>query len=464
MTTPSRKPALTLSLAALLAAGAGITAVTWAVPSFLEGQRATEGAQTSYITPSPLTTPSSQAPASQVDAAVLTQRLNQLAEGYTSGNVTLLVSDQATGEVLYERGADQLRIPASNFKLLTDYALLRTQDPYHRYSTKIVAQDKQLTLVAGGDTLLGTGKSAPQQVIGHAGLATLTEETITALTQQGAQGQYTLNLDTSIYEGNPLHPGWDPEDISAGFVTGVRPLAFYSHYSPDQGKAGKNRPQDAAVEVQQEALAQLNALGAEHNLTFVAGQEEAAPASARTLASVESATAAEQAAYMMLESDNMLAEVLARNAAVAHGRPGSLEGARQTLLEVLEEDKIPTQGLVISDFSGLSLDNRVSASTLSQIVSRILKGEDGLDAALDGFPIAGGSGTLAQRFDDPAEEPAQGFARAKTGTLNSVIALSGYTSTSSGQVLVYSIITNDVTNPEEARNLLDSMVAAITEG
>lgn len=450
---------------AVLAVGVAGAAV-WAVPAYQEGQALAEGAGASFSAPAPRagTEIFEQRSTAPVDAARLEAELSKLVAGFTQGSASLMVSDLETGEVLVSRGADEARVPASNFKLLTDYVLLRAVEPTSRFSTSFVAEGKTLTLVAGGDTLLSTGESDPDLTVGRAGLLTLTNRAVEALAEQGGKGEYTVNLDTSIYQGDALNPTWHEDDIAADFVTGVRPLAFYSHYSPAaDGKPSTQRPQDAAAQVHEEALAQLNSAGKKHGISFVLGGEEPASAAAETIATVESATAAEQAAYMMQESDNMLAEVLARNAALARGAEGSIAGARETILEVLTEDGVNTEGLQIVDFSGLSLENRVTAQTLLEITERIVEGEQGADAALNGFPIAGGTGTLAGRFDDSAEHPAQGYARAKTGTLNSVIALSGYTTNSSGRVLLFSIITNDVEDPAAAKDFLDRSVALITE-
>ena len=66
---------------------------------------------------------------------------------------------------------------------------------------------------------------------------------------------------------------------------------------------------------------------------------------------------------MMLESDNVLAEVLGRNMAIAAGREGSASEAQKLVREKLQEAKISVTGLVQADVSGMSLQNRVTART-----------------------------------------------------------------------------------------------------
>ncbi|WP_158041287.1 D-alanyl-D-alanine carboxypeptidase [Kocuria sp. CNJ-770] len=75
--------------------------------------------------------------------------------------------------------------------------------------------------------------------------------------------------------------------------------------------------------------------------------------------------------------------------------------------------------------------------------------------------MAGGSGTLADRFDDEAETAARGLARAKTGTLNTVVSLSGHVSTREGRLLTFSVVLNEVADPAAARDAADRAVAAL---
>ena len=63
-----------------------------------------------------------------------------------------------------------------------------------------------------------------------------------------------------------------------------------------------------------------------------------------------------------------------------------------------------------------------------------------LRAALSGFPVAALTGTRGDRYTDAASAAGAGLVRAKTGTLNTVIALSGYVVDADGRLLVLSLI------------------------
>ena len=79
------------------------------------------------------------------------------------------------------------------------------------------------------------------------------------------------------------------------------------------------------------------------------------------------------------------------------------------------------------------------------VVRAITSGPDTrLRAALGGFPVAGLTGTLGDRYVDDSSAEGAGLVRAKTGTLNTVIALSGYVVDADGRLLVFSFIGNEL--------------------
>ncbi|MDY6051497.1 MAG: D-alanyl-D-alanine carboxypeptidase, partial [Rothia sp. (in: high G+C Gram-positive bacteria)] len=338
MTASRQRPLTAWVVAALLAAGCA-AAGAWAVPAWQEAQDLQEASVAPALSASPiaLAETSTGAP---LDTAALSKELDQTLDSLGQGLISAQVLDAETGQALYSRDAQASRTPASNMKLLVDYALLTTA-PQARFTTSVHLNDgSTLTLVAGGDTLLVPGHSNPTAVMGHAGIETLAEHTIDSLTQQGiSDTTLSLNLDTTLFAGDALNPEWAQEDIDSGFISAVTPLAFYSHYSPtsDGTAPSTSRPSKAPAEVQQTLLAALNRLGADAGLTFTAGKQVAAPSQGREIAAVESATAAEQSALMMQESDNSLAETLGRNLSVLTGGDGSTQGAITAVREALAQ-------------------------------------------------------------------------------------------------------------------------------
>ncbi|ORC22807.1 D-alanyl-D-alanine carboxypeptidase/D-alanyl-D-alanine-endopeptidase [Rothia nasimurium] len=440
-------------------------AAAWAVPTWNEAQNLQRQATTPTLDMAPTPAPGTDdgAPVSPED---LGPALDEVLDSLDQGTVSAQVFDAHTGEVLYSREASASRVPASNMKLLVDYAVLATA-PQARFSTSVRLTDTStLALVAGGDTLLVPGESQPGEVMGHAGVETLAERTIAALAEQGKSGQaFTVNLDTTIFTGSDLNPDWAQEDIDSGFISSITPLAFYSHYSPgSDGAASTSRPKNAPKQVQQTLVDALNQLGADRGLTFTTGQQLTDPAGGSELARVESATAAEQSALMMQESDNSLAETLGRNLSVARGGAGSTDGAITAVRETLQAGGLPTDYTQV-DISGLSMNNRVSNELLTALALRAVNGSAAERLALNGLPVAGYSGTLglASRFNDADESAGRGVVRAKTGTLNSVLSLTGYTVTDSGRPLVFSVMLNNLEDADAAKNTIDRFAARLTD-
>jgi D-alanyl-D-alanine carboxypeptidase/D-alanyl-D-alanine-endopeptidase (penicillin-binding protein 4) len=166
---------------------------------------------------------------------------------------------------------------------------------------------------------------------------------------------------------------------------------------------------------------------------------------------------------MLQASDNYLAEVLGRMASVAAEQPGSYDGATAAVRAQLTGAGIPADSMTIVDVCGLAMGNQVSARQLAEVVRVITTGTDErLRAALDGFPVAGLTGTLNTRYRDDSTARGAGLVRAKTGTLNTVLALSGYVVDADGRLLVFSFIGNGLT-PGAAGNraALDQAATAL---
>lgn len=366
---------------------------------------------------------------------------------------------------LYAANADTARVPASTFKILTSFTLSRHADLQARLTTRVVRQGDALYLVAGGDSLLGAGASDPNQVVGRAGLATLAEQTVKAIAAgEKPAGAMPIYLDTALFTGPSINPGWEEGDVSSGQITAIHPMALESHTVPGKSTAsGPVRPEDAAVAAQQAFVDALNTAGKDSSLSFTLAERATAPTGATEVGAVESATLFEQARHMMLESDNALAEVLGRYAAIAAGREGSAEAAQQTVRQTLVDAGVTVDNLVQADVCGLSLTDRVTARTLVQTVA-LLNADEHAEQLMSTFPVAGVSGTLSDRFAAANSVHARGFVRAKTGTLYTVSSLCGVATRPDDTRLIFAIILNDLGGAEAlpaAKERADAAAAAI---
>lgn len=144
------------------------------------------------------------------------------------------------------------------------------------------------------------------------------------------------------------------------------------------------------------------------------------------------------------------------------GAPGTWENGSLVISEFLNEIGIK-DGFRIVDGSGLSLMNRVSPETLTDVLSYAYRNRLISADFIESLPIAGVDGTLKKRF---RQSDVQGRVMAKTGYLNNVRALSGYVFTKNGDVLVFSILDNGLgwKTKEYQNNLLSELVGCCVAG
>ena len=81
------------------------------------------------------------------------------------------------------------------------------------------------------------------------------------------------------------------------------------------------------------------------------------------IASVQSPPLMQRLRDMMNFSDNVMAESIGREVAVALKRPASFDGAARSVLATLDDAGLDTSGARLFDSSGLSVDDRLTALT-----------------------------------------------------------------------------------------------------
>ncbi len=194
-----------------------------------------------------------------------------------------------------------------------------------------------------------------------------------------------------------------------------------------------------------------------------------AAAGATPIASVSSPTVADLVERMLTDSDNDLAEALAHLAGGKLVGDPSFAGGAKATVQVVEALGVPTTGLTLSDGSGLSRRDAVSARTLAGVLAAAARDEPpvGTTAGIlwptsTGLPIAGVTGTLAERFAPPGTAPGRGVVRAKTGTLSGGVTLAGMTRDSEGRLRVFAFLADASPGPLlDAQAALDRAAAAV---
>jgi D-alanyl-D-alanine carboxypeptidase/D-alanyl-D-alanine-endopeptidase (penicillin-binding protein 4) len=179
------------------------------------------------------------------------------------------------------------------------------------------------------------------------------------------------------------------------------------------------------------------------------------------IASLQSPPLSLIAAQTLKPSQNLYTELILRTLgkAVAQQPPPaqpvrtSEEAGVRVVKTFLKEAGISPETLVLSDGSGLSRDDMVTAEATVQLLSYMNKHRyaDVFRAAL---PIAGVDGTLRNRLKGTV---AENNLRAKTGSLSSASSLSGYVKTATGENIVFSIIVNNYPEDAEPRTVSDAI-------
>ena len=168
--------------------------------------------------------------------------------------------------------------------------------------------------------------------------------------------------------------------------------------------------------------------------------------------------------FTLLWSDNVLADRLARNAAVKLGYSRDDLSLNLAFEETLSSLGVNSTGLKVFDGSGLSHGNRVSVRTVAELLLKI-RNEPQFQAVYDGLPLSGKTGTLKKRFQESAAG-AKGLVKAKTGWINTSVTLAGYVEAGESEY-VFAVIANRVTPTESsrdrARKTIDKMLASIAK-
>ena len=293
-------------------------------------------------------------------------------------NPAMILIDETTGEVVYQRKAYSQRKPASVMKLLSGVATLKYLDPETTFSTNLSIGVDSRTLVIQGsyDPWISTSHIAARKM-NRASLPYLANISMSMLK--------TAN-EGSLEEITVIYSRLFSQDVS-----NFKSFWAKSGFNPTMKQVSSN-----------ETLLSAGAIAA----------------------SEESPKLYEILEFTLLWSDNLLAERLARLASRAAGYAFNIEGVTQTFTQVLTDLEIDPTKLKVLDASGLSKGNRVTASLIGQLLYKIHKDEK-YNLIYSALPVGGISGTLESRFLTTAPT-AVGLVRAKTGTLNGTVTLAGY--------------------------------------
>ena len=185
-----------------------------------------------------------------------------------------------------------------------------------------------------------------------------------------------------------------------------------------------------------------------------AGVTRVTPVDAAQLGAVRSPPLSELVKLMDVPSDDLIADLLAKQIGARLLGQGTLAAGATEIAEAIESDY--NQHPTIFDGSGLDRADRTTPAQVVGLLRAVWNTPTGslLYAAL---PVVGEQGTVQNLG---VHTPAQKHCVAKTGTLNNVTNLAGYCHAVDGSTLVFALLVDGPAN-WQAVPILSRVVAAI---
>lgn len=396
--------------------------------------------------------------------------------------------------------AERSFIPASNLKLLTSGAALATLGADFEFLTTLIQDGDTLVIRGMGDPGLADPELLAQM---GADLNTLLDRLVAMARQSGAKGIREIVLDDRVFDRELVHPDWPRDQLHLAYCAPVSGLNFHANVLNVYVQPARSQPEAPWITVKRvtrkvdKGNTELR-LDRERDGPFsfkLSGAIRYAPdfpvqvtvrdsatifgrliadrlirdgltapgltvdtltirlaapdertgdgPGARTLAVVRTpiATVLERC---NVDSDNLYAESLLKIAGhKATGQPGSwANGVAVVRMQV--RDRLGSEyasRLIMSDGSGLSRNNRVTAGMLTRWLASLASDPELGPVFVESLPTVG-EGTLKKRFKGTKLHCE---VRGKSGYIRQVRTLSGLvTEPLTGRRVAYSVLINDI--------------------
>ncbi len=446
--------------------------------------------------------------AAAVDA-LIRNTLNEDAE------VGVCVLGPAEGEIWYRYHGEDPLIPASNMKLLSSGTALHLLGADFDFETTLYRDGDRLILMGSGDPALADPVLLEEMGVGVEQIAAVWVE---AARQSGLEHVSEILIDASIFDEQYVHPSWPISELNRNYSPEVAGVNFHLNVltlfaQPTRaGQAPRLTREPACPWIEIPAGATTVERGQNtiwfsrkyltneirvhgkvavpsqrgdqvtlHDMPQFVGDlladrlrqagfsvggvrvgqvdDPLAPGTPLAVIRTPLATVLQRCNR---DSENLFAEaLLKRSGFELTGEPGSWATGAAAVRHVLLERVGPESATaVIDDGSGLSRENRVSASMLAEWLQSFVD-EAALFAVYAASLAEGGEeGTLRRRFDGV---DLAGSVRAKSGYLLGISCLSGYVISETGEVACFSILVNNIKNGLTVRQVKQFHEAIVAE-
>jgi D-alanyl-D-alanine carboxypeptidase/D-alanyl-D-alanine-endopeptidase (penicillin-binding protein 4) len=428
------------------------------------------------------------------------------------GILVQLLDRSAHPPTLYAHDAERYFIPASNAKLLTTAAVLDQLGASFRIRTSVYQIDSPSHEI----TLQVVGRGDPS--LTDAELQTLARQ----IRDRGITQINQLIATDQFFRGDAINPTWEWEDIQAGYGAPVNSLilnqnsigltlipqqlgqplrvewdnpAEANHWqidnrsqtvettAPEFVDVGRDLSQPTLLvrgQLQVGSASELVSVSIPQPASYFLQHFQQALSSAgiqvdrsvvspglalpqaSEIAAIESPPLADLLIETNRDSNNLYAEALLRILGVTHApnADSSLEAGITALTASLTHLGVHPDGYHLVDGSGLSRRDLISPDALVETLQAMARSPNASTYRAS-LSVAGVNGTLQHRFQNT---PLQGKLYAKSGSLNGVIALSGYLEPPNHVPLVISIIVNQLDQPlPEVEQAIDHIVTLLSQ-
>lgn len=351
--------------------------------------------------------------------------------------ISALITVEGIGTVA-EREADVGRIPASTQKIYAGAASLLQIGADATFLTEIRSSATPVNGLLLGDLVVRAGGDPSLSASGLTDLAKQVAKTGLNTVTGG------LVVDETRYDSLRINPGWKTK-----FTPGE--VGVLSAFSVDGNRRGS-----ASLDPALANLVTFRAALKANGVIVVGGDRTGTLGSGGpVLASRTSAPLRDLVSFAMKKSDNTYAELLMKEIGARAGN-GSTAGGIGAVRSQFDRFGIASPQMV--DGSGLSSLNRSTARQQVQWLSKIRTSQIG-PAFRATLPTGCVDGTMKSRF---CGTTAANKVVAKTGTLDFITALAGYTTTANGRVVTFSMIGNSLKSTSAARLAMDKALVAVT--
>ncbi len=347
-------------------------------------------------------------------------------------NTAISIYDITSGQSVYSLNENVRMRPASTEKLVTAISVLDLLGPDYSFNTRVLASGTLRGGVLNGDLWI---VGAMDPLLSAADLRTLCQ----SIRRAGVQRvEGSVCVDLGLKDDNQYGWGWCWDDKNST----LSPLLL-----------------DGKPKFTNSLASQLKAAGITLKRTAV--KTGVLPAAAVELTQLQRPLQ-EVLEPMMKQSNNLYAECVFYQLSPLTGRRAPSHSDIARLINgVIDRAGGNSYHVQVADGSGLSLYNYQTAATFVSLLRYIYTKPNAYQALTQSLPIAAVDGTLKNRM---ASTAAASNLRAKTGTVDGVSTLTGFTTCrTTGHLLAFAVLTNGVRTGSQGRALQDIICTAISE-